>query len=178
MGGGGGRSRDTHLFCTNSPPASSCIWAASHAKRQPVPVQLPLGVWGAPLQQDMCYWLEEQEIRLQNTRTPSLPLSFPSFLFNFHVTSSSVSRSLFPFLLPPYFHVFSVCGTSASCSASGYVSITGTVWVIAHRDNLTGPSSACEDKQRGKIFFLELLGRPEFLFLFPFCIKTSRRAWK
>lgn len=53
------RSEQGHL--TNSPPASSCTWAASHAKRPPGPVQLPPGVWGAPLQQDMCYWREERE---------------------------------------------------------------------------------------------------------------------
>lgn len=48
------------FLLTHSPPASSCICAASHAKRQPVPVQLPPGVWGARLHRDMCCGCEEQ----------------------------------------------------------------------------------------------------------------------
>lgn len=99
--------RDGHLFSTNRPPASSCIWAASHAKRPPVPVQLPLGVWGAPLQQDMCYWLEEKEIRLQNTQT----------LLLFSLYRHSPLSILHSFSLP-----FSVFLIPARLWTSGYVS--------------------------------------------------------
>lgn len=101
--------RDGHLFSTNRPPASSCIWAASHAKRPPVPVQLPLGVWGAPLQQDMCYWLEEKEIRLQNTQTLLL---FPPMVFFFFCCTDillSLYFTLFP-SLSLFFLFLPACG--------------------------------------------------------------------
>lgn len=95
--------RRSHLF-SSSPPASSCIWAASHAKRRPVPVQLPPGVWGAPLQRDMCYWLEARKIKLENADFS---------LFVFASTSSppppSLSHMAFPFSLPrSYISVYPV----------------------------------------------------------------------
>ncbi|CAB1451624.1 unnamed protein product [Pleuronectes platessa] len=43
-------------------------------------------------------------------------------------------------------------------TSSGYVSITGTVWVIAHRDNVAGHSSAYEDKQRVSKFTSDFRG--------------------
>lgn len=90
-----------------SPPASSCKTAA-----RPRPAAHRR--LGSPLQQDMCYWLQEREIRLEKG-AHSLSLSiFVSFRLG--ILSSSLSP--FQLILPPLSRTFLCFSAPRGCAFS------------------------------------------------------------
>lgn len=105
------RTRDTRLLSTNSPPASSCIWAASHAKRQPVPSSCLSASGERPFNRTCVTGLKKRDKASKHTEQTPSRSPFPTFFFFFKFASPlTLLQSPHPFHIFCYYcHVFFFC---------------------------------------------------------------------